>query len=171
MIKYGFTRSFLGLSPLERKERAHYKIVITGETIKHFIEMLREAGLIHIADEILRNQRIIIVVCEDSVVRGVQVKSNLAPKLRYIYEKKVDGSLIKAEIHIRASFPELLSHCPFCTTTKKGETLAESCPEISQRIEFLGINSLTYNTISDLVKILGIPKENLCMDCALPPKE
>lgn len=168
LIKYGFTRSFLGLTKREREERAHYKIVITGETINHFIKMLREAGLTHIADDILKNQRIIIVICEDSVVRGVQVKSNLAPKLRYIYEKKVDGCEIKVEIHVRASYPELLSHCPFGTTTKKGETLAESCVTIEERVEFLGVDSLGYNTIDDLVKILEVSKENLCLDCALP---
>jgi amidophosphoribosyltransferase len=162
LIKYGFVRSFLGNNNEERKKRAHYKIVITGENLKHFIETLQQAGLGFMVDDILSNKRIKIVVCDDSVVRGVQIKSNLVPKIKYIFEK-MD---IKAEIHIRASYPELLSYCPFGTTTKRGETLAELHPEMSERIKFLGVDSLAYNTKDDLINILGLPKESFCMNCA-----
>jgi len=42
--KYGFSRSFLRLAHEERQKTAHYKIVISGETINHFLKMLEEAG-------------------------------------------------------------------------------------------------------------------------------
>lgn len=163
LIKYGFSRSFLRPSKSEREKTAHYKIVITAETIKHFLKMLQEAGLREIASNILKEEKIIIVICEDSVVRGTQVASNIAPKVRFIYETND----IKAEIHVRASYPELLSHCTWGKTTKKGETLAERVPDVMERAKELGVGSIAYNTIDDLVAVLEVPRKDLCFACAL----
>ena len=164
--KYGFSRSFLRPTQEERQKTAHYKIVISGETINHFLKMLKDAELGEIVEEIKRTERIIVVICEDSVVRGVQIESNLAPKIRKVSEIKTeDGTLIKVEIHVRASNPELLSHCPWGTTTKKGETLAQQCPKIEDRIRRMRIDGLAYNTIDDLIWSIGLPREQLCVDC------
>lgn len=169
--KYGFSRSFLRPTQEERKKTAHYKIVISGENINHFLEMLEEAGLGKIAKEIKQTGRIIVVICEDSVVRGVQVESNLAPKLRKVLEVEIeDGTLIKLEIHVRPSNPELFSHCPWGKTTQEGETLAQQCPNIEDRVRRMGINGLVHNSIDNLIKAIGLPKEKLCVDCALSPK-
>lgn len=170
LIKYGFIRSFLGQTAVERKRRAYFKIVISAETIKHFLDMLEEAELQEILDDILSNGRIIIVICDDSVVRGTQVGENLAPKIRRIFEKEVRGVEIKAEIHVRASYPELLSYCPHGKTTKKGELLAESTPDLGERAKKLGVQSLRYNTINNLFAVLG-SREGFCYDCALPQSE
>jgi len=169
--KYGFSRSFLRPTHEERQKTAHYKIVISGETINHFLKMLEEAGLDEILEDIKVTGRIIIVICDDSVVRGIQIESNLAPKVTKVFEVKTEGgTLIKVEIHVRSSNPELLSHCPWGKTTKKGETLAQQCPKIEDRIKRMGIDGLGYSTINDLVWAIGLPKEKLCVDCSLPPK-
>ncbi len=165
LFKYGFARSFLRPTPEDRRETAHYKIVITAETIEDFLRMLENAGLTIISQDILSNGRIIIVVCEDSVVRGVQIKSKLAPKIRMIFEKEINGINIKAEIHIRASFPPLLSYCSCGKTTRRGEVLAHLHPMIKDRIEYLGVDSLKYNTVNDLICILGRAREELCLRC------
>ncbi|MBU2545218.1 hypothetical protein KKC65_02085 [Patescibacteria group bacterium] len=167
LIKYGFVRSFLGLTPKEREERAHYKIIITGKTIVNFIDMLKKENLSNIANDILENQCIEIVICEDSVVRGTQVRGNLVPKLRFIYERRVSEKKIKVKIYVRASYPEILSYCPFGATTKRGEVLTELHPKISERIKYLGVDGLSYNTIEDLVRVLNTSRENLCMSCAM----
>lgn len=101
----------------------------------------------------------VIVLVDDSIVRGTQTKTNLVPKIKKLGIK---------EIHLRIANPELLSHCPWGKTTKKGECLALHMPSIKERIRFLGIKSLEYNTIPDLVKAIGLPKEKLCVDCSLP---
>jgi len=101
----------------------------------------------------------VVVICEDSVVRGTQVKNNLVPKLR---------GLRVAEVHLRVSNPPLLSHCQWGKTTKRGECLAASIPDINERIKFLGVDSLRYNRIDDLVEAIGLPRELLCVDCDLP---
>jgi len=100
----------------------------------------------------------IVVVCDDSIVRGTQTQINLVPKLRASDTK---------EIHFRISNPELRSHCRWGKTTKKGETLASRIPSIEDRIKFLGIESLEYNTIEDLVKAIGLSQDELCVDCDL----
>lgn len=103
-----------------------------------------------------------VVICDDSIVRGTQTQTNLVPKLR---------SLGIKEIHFRISNPELLSHCLWGKTTKKGETLASRFPSKEDRINFLGIESLEYNTIGDLIEAIGLSREKLCIDCDLPSEQ
>lgn len=100
-----------------------------------------------------------LVICDDSIVRGTQVKTNLVPKLTMLGFK---------EIHLRASNPELLSHCRRGKSTKKGEVLAACIPDIQARTKYLGVTSLAYNTIDDLVEAIGLPRESLCVECDLP---
>jgi len=99
-----------------------------------------------------------IVVCDDSIVRGTQAQTNLVPKLK---------SLGVEEIHFRISNPELLSHCPWGKTTQKGETLSSRLPGKEDKVRFLGVTSLEYNTVDDLIEAIGLPRENLCVDCDL----
>lgn len=100
----------------------------------------------------------IVVLADDSIVRGTQTKSNLIPKLMTLGVK---------EIHLRISNPELFSHCSWGKTTKQGECLAVQIPLIADRIKFLGVNSLEYNSIDELVKAIGLPRVRLCIDCSL----
>ncbi len=100
-----------------------------------------------------------LVVCDDSIVRGTQIRKNLVPKLR---------ALGFSEIHFRASNPELLSHCRRGKSTKKSEVLAVLMPDLSERTRYLGVTTLTYNSIDDLVEAIGLPRESLCVECDLP---
>jgi len=163
LIKYWFSRSFLKPSIQEREKTAELKIVATAENLNHFLRMLADEGFEKVRQDIIERKRIIIVVCDDSVVRGTQIKSNLAPKLRMSYE----SGEIKAEIHVRVSFPEILSHCVWGKTTKKGETLAEMIPDKKQRAEALGVESVFYNTLDDLEQVLEVPLRHLCIACAI----
>lgn len=99
-----------------------------------------------------------VVVVDDSVVRGTQIKANFGPRLR---------SLGFKEVHIRASNPELLSYCPWGNTTKQGETLADRIPDLEERARYLGVESIRYNSLQDLYEAIGLPEEALCVDCAL----
>lgn len=103
-----------------------------------------------------------VVICDDSIVRGTQTQTNLVPKLR---------SLGIKEIYFRISNPALLSYCSWGKTTKKGETLASRFPLKEDRIKFLGIEGLEYNTIDDLIEAIGFPREKLCIDCDLPSED
>ncbi|MDP2910181.1 MAG: hypothetical protein Q8N58_00100, partial [bacterium] len=111
----------------------------------------------------------ILVVCDDSIVRGTQTSENLVPKLESMGFK---------EVHFRISNPELLSHCPAGKTTKRGELFAAKIPLKQERIRFLNsksersiVKSLEYNVVDDLEKAIGLPLDQLCVDCDLNPKE
>ncbi|MFH1412660.1 MAG: hypothetical protein ABIG10_01360 [bacterium] len=104
-----------------------------------------------------------VVVVDDSIVRGTQTRSNLVPKLEIVGFSK---------IHMRISWPKLVSSCPWGKSNKEkrgqaavnsetGETRTEE--EIA---ELLGVESCKFNLISDVSNALEIPEENLCFDCA-----
>ena len=138
LIKYPYAgRSFIPATDKERSFEANIKILSSGEKTYQGKE---------------------VVVCDDSIVRGVQTREGLIPKLRRLGIKG---------IHLRISNPELWSHCPWGKTTKKDEVLVAKYPKEKQRIEFLGVESLKYNTIKDLVSAIGLPRERLCVDCDL----
>jgi len=100
----------------------------------------------------------VVAACDDSIVRGTQAQTDLVPKLRQAGVK---------EIHFRISNPELRSHCPWGKTTRKGEVLAGRIPAKEDRVSFLGVEGLEYNTIEDLAEAIGRPREDLCVDCCL----
>lgn len=99
----------------------------------------------------------VVAVCDDSIVRGTQAQTDLVPKLRQTGV---------AEIHFRISNPELRSHCRWGKTTQKGEVLAGRIPAIADRVKYLGVEGLEYNTIEDLAEAIGRPIESLCVDCS-----
>jgi len=137
LLKFPYAgRSYTPSAPEARILEARIKLLSSGEDY--------------------RNKK--IVICDDSIVRGTQIKANLVPKLRILGIQ---------EIHFRISNPELYSYCPYGKTTKKGETFAAQIPSKKDRIEYLGIESLEYNTIDDLVKAIGLPREKLCVECNL----
>ena len=137
LVKYPYAgRSFTQDTPEAREIEAGIKILPLGE----------------------RYEGLRVVVCDDSLVRGVQTRTNLVPKLRL---------LGFAEIHFRIADPELRSACPWGKTTKKGEIFVVEFPTKEERIKTLGVDSLEYNTIDDLAEAIGIPKEDLCVDCNL----
>jgi amidophosphoribosyltransferase len=138
LLKYPYARrSYIPQEELARIQEGKIKILSGGETF----------------------QDLILVVVDDSLVRGTQTKADLVPKVR---------SLGFKEIHLRLSNPELLSHCRWGKTTKKGETLASQMPSMEERVRHLGIDSLKYNDISNLVEAIGFSRERLCVDCDFP---
>jgi amidophosphoribosyltransferase len=139
LVKFPYAgRSFTPSTPKQRKLEANVKIVPIGDISYEGKE---------------------VVVDDDSIVRGVQTREGLTRKLSTLGVKG---------IHLRISDPELCSHCPWGKTTQKGEVLVTTHPTNEQRVKFLRVTSLRYNTIEDLVEAIGLPKSMLCFDCNLP---
>jgi len=137
LLKYPYAgRSFTPQTQEARDQEAQIKLLESGEDY--------------------RGKR--VVVCDDSIVRGTQMQTNLVPKLRMIGVK---------EVHFRIGNPELRSYCPWGKTIKKGETLVSRMPSIEERIRFLGVDGLEYNTTDDLIAAIGISRKMLCIDCSL----
>ncbi|MDD4909544.1 MAG: amidophosphoribosyltransferase [Candidatus Omnitrophica bacterium] len=129
--------------------------------------------------EIIEGNR--IVVCEDSIVRGTQLKNCTVKKLWECGAK---------EVHVRPACPPLMHPCKFCLSTRSINELAarrairalegSDIEDVSEYIDHtsdkykkmvdwiareLSLTTLRYQTIDDMVKAIGLPKERLCLYC------
>ena len=137
LLKYPYAgRSFIPQDQALRDREARIKLLASGEDCEGKV----------------------VAVCDDSIVRGTQARTDLVPKLR---QAGVGA------IHFRVSNPELRSHCRWGKTTRKGEVLAGRIPAKEERVRFLGVEGLEYNSIEDLAEAIGRPRDDLCVDCCM----
>jgi amidophosphoribosyltransferase len=122
-----------------------------------------------------------IVVCEDSIVRGTQLRNFTIKKLRDCGAR---------EVHVRPACPPLMFPCRFNLSTRSFRELAarrairslegNDIEDVSQYLDRnsekykkmvewiardLGVTTLRYQTIDDMIKAIGRPKEKLCLYC------
>lgn len=122
-----------------------------------------------------------IVFCDDSIVRGTQLKDNT----KYL---RLAGA---REVHMRIACPPLTFACDFLNFSQSRSTLelasrkaikqlegeekhfeeyADPTSEkyrlmVEQIAKNLDIDSLIYQDLGDLVEAIGLPKEKLCTHC------
>jgi amidophosphoribosyltransferase len=122
-----------------------------------------------------------IILCEDSIVRGTQLKNYTVKKLMDCGAK---------EVHIRPACPPLMFPCRFALSTRSIKELAarkairalegKDIEDVREYIDHrskkyqemvkwiqkeLGVTTLRYQKIDDMVKAIGLPKEKLCLYC------
>ena len=129
---------------------------------------------------ILKDQR--IVFCDDSIVRGTQLRDNV----RTFFE---NGA---REVHVRISCPPLVYGCKYIGFTssksdlelitrriirdfegddkKNLEEYAKTgTPQYQRMVEEiarrLGLTSVKFATLEDLIASIGLPKERVCTHC------
>jgi amidophosphoribosyltransferase len=161
LVKYtpGYGRSYTPPSQQKRDHIAKMKLIPIKEVIKG-------------------NS---IVVCEDSIVRGTQLKNFTIKKLWDCGAK---------EIHVRPACPPLMFPCRFCLSTRTTHELAarrairslegQDLEDVSEYVNCstqkyqkmidwiakdLGVTTLRYQTVDDMVEAIGRPKEDLCLYC------
>ena len=123
-----------------------------------------------------------IVMCDDSIVRGTQLRDNVREFFEY-------GA---KEVHARISCPPLVYACPFigftasksemelitrqiindfeCDPDKNIQKYATTDSEEYKRMvneirKRLGLTSLKFNKIETLIDAIGLPKERVCTHC------
>jgi len=122
-----------------------------------------------------------LVFCDDSIVRGTQLKDNTAD-LRKAGAK---------EVHMRIACPPLTFPCNFLNFSQSRSTMELASRKAIKQLEGketdleeyadpasdkyramveqiaknLGIDSLIYQDLGDLVEAIGLPKEKLCTHC------
>jgi amidophosphoribosyltransferase len=123
-----------------------------------------------------------LLFCEDSIVRGTQLKDNIRKLFEY-------GA---REVHMRPACPTLIYPCEFLNFSTSRSTLdlagrkaiddiernetdfleeyaLAGSPKNLQMIERirekLGLTSLAYQKLEDLVGAVGLPKNKLCTHC------
>jgi amidophosphoribosyltransferase len=123
-----------------------------------------------------------IVFCDDSIVRGTQLKDTV----RILYDYGVK------EVHIRPACPTLIFPCVFLNFSRSRSTLdlagrqaikeiegteatrleeyakpgTERYYEMIEKIrQKIGVTTLKYQKLDDLVEAIGLPKERICTHC------
>jgi amidophosphoribosyltransferase len=129
--------------------------------------------------EIIHGQR--IVLCEDSIVRGTQLKNFTVKKL---WE---NGA---REIHVRPACPPLMFPCKFALSTRSTSELAarrairsiegKDIDDVSEYVNpqspryekmvawirrEIDSTTLQYQTIENMIRAIGLPREKLCLHC------
>ena len=129
--------------------------------------------------DVIKGNRIIL--CEDSIVRGTQLKN-------FTLKKLFDSGA--KEVHVRPACPPLMFPCKFNISTRTKEELvarraikaiegrdiedvseylnpnSEKYKKMVEWIERdIGATSLKYQRLDDMVKAIGLPKEKLCLYC------
>ena len=161
LVKYtpGYGRSYI---PPSQKIRDH----------------VAKMKLLAVQDIIAGNR---IVLCEDSIVRGTQLKNYTIQKLWEAGAK---------EIHLRPACPPLMFPCRFALSTRALEELIarraifalsgdynndlseyidESSEKHDRMVKWitreLNATTLRYQRLDDMISAIGLPREKLCLYC------
>lgn len=97
-----------------------------------------------------------IVICDDSIVRGTQMKNDLNVKLRKNGAK---------EVHVRVACPPLKAPCLYGVATRTKTELAAHKKSVEEIRKYIGVDGLAYNTLEDLGKALERPLDQICTSC------
>ena len=132
--------------------RNHY----VGRTFIQPSQRMRDFGVkvkLNPVKPLLKNKRILIV--EDSIVRGTTAKTRVAA---------LQDTGAK-EIHMAVACPPHRFPCHYgIDFNNKGELIAASKSQ-QEICDFIGLKSLAYLTIDDLVEATCIPRDHLCFAC------
>ncbi len=129
--------------------------------------------------EVIEDSR--IVVCDDSIVRGTQLKNFAINKLWACGAK---------EVHVRPACPPLMFPCKFCVSTRNiheliarrairalegrdlediSEYLDPGSEAYKKMIDWIArdieVTTLRYQTVDDMVEAIGLPEDALCLYC------
>ncbi|MFH0887258.1 MAG: amidophosphoribosyltransferase [bacterium] len=97
-----------------------------------------------------------VLLCDDSIVRGTQMKNDLVVKLRKAGAR---------EIHARIACPPLKAPCRYGVSTRDAKELIANDRTIDEIRKYIGLDSLAYNTIEDMAESIKLPQEKLCLSC------
>ena len=141
-------------------------------------DLVATMKLIAVKDVIAGNR---IVLCEDSIVRGTQLKNYTAKKL---WESEAK------EVHVRPACPPLMFPCKFALSTRSIDELAarraikaleghdtenvrdyldDRSKKYQKMVDWIAdeleVTTLRYQRIDDMIEAIGLPREKLCLHC------
>ncbi|MDD5020775.1 MAG: amidophosphoribosyltransferase [Endomicrobiaceae bacterium] len=145
---------------------------------QHLRDLTAKMKLIPIKEIVNGNS---LVILEDSIVRGTQLKNFTVEKLWNCGAK---------EIHVRPACPPLMFPCIYCNATRTNSELVTrraikeiegkdienidkyldyTTPQYAKMIEWirkdLNITSLKYQTLEDMIEAIGLQAQDLCTFC------
>ncbi len=141
-------------------------------------DLVAKMKLIAVKDIIEGNR---IVICEDSIVRGTQLKN-------FTVRKLWEGGA--REVHVRPACPPLMFPCRFNLSTRninelaarrairsiEGHDIEDVSPYVDHTSEKyakmidwiakdLEVTTLRYQTLEDMIEAIGLPAERVCHYC------
>jgi amidophosphoribosyltransferase len=132
--------------------RNHY----VGRTFIQPSQSMRDFGVkvkLNPVKELLENKRVLII--EDSIIRGTTARTRIKT-LRKIGAK---------EVYMLVSCPPHRFPCHYgIDFSTRGELIAAQ-KSVEEIRDFIGLDSLGYLNIDNLVKATDIPREDLCLAC------
>ncbi len=132
--------------------RNHY----VGRTFIQPSQTMRDFGVkvkLNPVKELLRNKRVLII--EDSIIRGTTARTRI----------KTLRDTGASEIHMLVSCPPHRFPCHYgIDFSTRGELIAAQ-KSVEEIRDFIGLDSLGYLHVDNLVKATHIPREDLCLAC------
>lgn len=96
-----------------------------------------------------------IVVVDDSIVRGTTSRK-IIKMLRRCGAK---------EIHFRVSAPPIIGACYYGIDTPESDKLIASRQSVAEIRDYIGVDSLAYQSVESLVSASGLSKDHFCLAC------
>ena len=96
-----------------------------------------------------------VVLCDDSIVRGTQIREK-------VKDLKRAGA---KEVHVRVACPALMHPCKFGIATRGYDELIARKMSVEKIRDYIGADSLIYNSLEDFVKAIGKGSDELCLYC------
>jgi amidophosphoribosyltransferase len=132
--------------------RNHY----VGRTFIQPSQSMRDFGVkvkLNPVKEVLKDRRVVVI--EDSIIRGTTAKTRIKT-LRTIGAK---------EIHLLVSCPPHRFPCYYgIDFSTRGELIAAT-KTVEEIREYIGLDSLGYLSMDNLVRATHIPRQDLCFAC------
>lgn len=96
-----------------------------------------------------------IVLVDDSIVRGTTSRK-IIKMLRRCGAK---------EVHFRVSCPPIIASCFYGIDTPHRDKLIASQHTVEEIREYIGVDTLAYQTIDGLIAATGLTKDHFCLAC------
>ena len=96
-----------------------------------------------------------MILIDDSIVRGTTSRL-LADILRSAHPK---------ELHMAITSPPVMFPDFYGIDTPKKNDLIAANMSIEELRKYIGVDSLTYLSLEETIKAIGIEKDNLCTSC------
>jgi amidophosphoribosyltransferase len=139
--------------PLERAMRRHRYV-----TDRAFIALNRERSSILDRKMNVLGSKVkdkVVALVDDSIVRGDTTKS-------VIRKMRDEGA---REVHVYITFPKIISPCCYGIDMATFDELIGSKHSPEEIAELIGADSVTFQSVSDLVSGIGVPTDALCLGC------
>jgi amidophosphoribosyltransferase len=127
-----------------------------GRTFISPTQSIRQQGIrmkLNPLRHIIKGQRIVVV--DDSIVRG-----NTSKKLVQLLR---DAGA--TEVHMRLTSPPVVWPCFYGIDTDSQDQLIAATHSVDEIAEFIGVDSLAYLPLDDLIASTGRPAEEFCSAC------